>query len=207
MSSRSRERSAVTLDDFLKWPEQAPYLEFHQGRVEPKVSPRAKHSLLTLRVIEHLNGAAEPSRIGLALPELRCTFGGRSIIPDIVFLLRDHIALDPHGEPLDDVTRAPDLHIEIISPKQDVRKSQRNLKHSLAHGCPLGWMVHPDQRTVRVFRPGEPVRVLGLDGVLEGGPVLPGLRLPVSELFGWLRLGTPAPGSEKPPADPGIPST
>jgi Uma2 family endonuclease len=83
----------------------------------------------------------------------------------------------------------PDIHIEIISPDQSVKKSREKLSHSTAHGCPLGWLIHPEKKTIDVFRPGRPAERLAPDGILEGEPVLPGFRLPVSEVFGWLKPG------------------
>jgi Uma2 family endonuclease len=145
---------------------------------------------LTLRFLESLNGWAKPSRLGLALPELRCTFAGRSIIPDVVFLLREHIEIDDDGEPVNRIWRHPDIHVEIISPDQSVQKARRKLTHSTSNGCPLGWLIDPEkkQKTIDVFRPGRPPERVPTGGVLDGEPVLPGFRLPVAEVFGWLRL-------------------
>ena len=48
MSSRTRIRENLTLEEFLKLPEEKPYREYIDGRIEVKVSPQSKHSLLTL---------------------------------------------------------------------------------------------------------------------------------------------------------------
>ena len=50
----------------------------------------------------------EESKLAYAFPELRCTFGGRSIVPDIAVLLWERIEFDDDGEPVDDVRIAPD---------------------------------------------------------------------------------------------------
>jgi len=42
-------------------------------------------------------------KIAYAFPELRCTFGGRAIVPDIAVLLWEQIQFDDSGEPLGDV--------------------------------------------------------------------------------------------------------
>jgi Uma2 family endonuclease len=68
----------------------------------------------------------------------------------------------------------------------------------VAHGCPLGWLIHPERKYVDVYRPGRPVGRLAADGVLEGEPVLPGFRLPVAEVFGWLIYRRPGPGANPP---------
>jgi Uma2 family endonuclease len=188
MASPSHNRDGLTLEEFLRLPEQKPYLEYIDGRIEAKVSPQKKHGLLALRLLQHINQFAEPNGHGLAFPELRCTFAGRSIVPDVAFLLKVHIDLDERGEPVDETRRPPDIHIEIISPDRAIQRSHRKLLHSTSNGCPLGWLIHPYQRTIDVYRPGQPPERLAPDGVLEGGPVLPGLRLPVADVFGWLKL-------------------
>ena len=52
----------------------------------------------------------------------------------------------------------------------------------------LGWLIDPERETIDVFRPGRPVERMAPDGVLDGEPVLPGFRLGVAEVFGWLEL-------------------
>src|SRR3954470_3455027 len=103
MASRTRIREGMTLEEFLELPEDKPYLEYIDGRIEAKVSPQFKHSLITLRLMEHLNRWAGAGRRGCAWPELRCTFAGRSIIPDIVFLLGEHIEIEASGEPVNEI--------------------------------------------------------------------------------------------------------
>jgi len=188
MVSRTRIREGMTLEEFLELPEDKPYLEYIDGRIEAKVSPQKKHSLLTVRFVERLNRWAEPARLGFAFAELRCTFAGRSIIPDVVFLLEEHIEIEASGEPVNETLWPPDIHVEIISPEQSVKKSREKLAHATAHGCPLGWLVHPEKKTLDVIRPGQPAVRMAADGILEGEPVLSGFRLPVAEVFGWLKL-------------------
>ena len=153
----------------------------------------------------HVDAYSEPRRLGETFPELRCTFAGRSIIPDVVFLLDEHIETDEDGEILDPTLRPPDIHVEIVSPDQSVRKCREKLVFSTANGCPLGWLIDPKRRTVHVYRPGRRPERLPADGVLEGDPVLPGYRLPVAELFGWLKrrspIGSPSPPRSEPPTE------
>ena len=59
--------------------------------------------------------------------------------------------------------------------------------HATSHGCPLGWLIHPQSKTIDVYRPGQSPERLAHDDVLDAEPVLPGFRLPVAEVFGWLR--------------------
>jgi Uma2 family endonuclease len=188
MATRSQARTGMTLEEFLNWPriDEQPYLEYHDGQIEVKVSPQRKHSAIQWNLTTALNQFANPSALGAAYPELRCTFAGRSIVPDVVFQLEANIPLDEKGELLDECLIPPDIHIEIRSPDQSVKKTRQKLEHSVANGCPLGWYIDPERRTVDVYRPGLAPERLPADGFLDGAPVLPGFRVAVTEVFGWL---------------------
>ena len=202
MATRSQTRQGMTLEEFLRWPriDERPYLEYFDGRIEVKVSPKALHSVLEGGIFDELNRIARPTRIGLAFPELRCTFAGRSIVPDVVFLLDEHIEVDARGRFVDEITRPPDIQVEIRSPKQSIKKTKEKLAHAVANGCPLGWFLDPYRETIDVFRPGRPPECLAADGFLDGNPVLPGFRVAVSDVFGWLIYTRPQP--DEPGAGP-----
>jgi Uma2 family endonuclease len=202
MASPPQVRKTLTLEDFLQLPEQKPVLEYLGGRVRAKAVPQFRHSRLTLKIADHLNRFAEPTGLGEAFPEIRCTFAGRSIVPDVVFLVDEHIAYDADGVLVNEIRLPPDIHVEIISPDQSVRVSDEKLTHATAHGCPLGWLIHPEKKTVDVYRPGLPAERLPDQGVLTGEPVLPGYRLSVAELFGWLRRRPERNEHPEPGADP-----
>ena len=52
-------------------------------------------------------------------------------------------------------------------------------------GVPLIWVVDPQAQTVRVLALGQaPVKLTAMD-TLDGGDVLPGFRVAVSEIFAW----------------------
>src|SRR5205085_10988739 len=99
MASPSKIRAGLTLEEFLRLPDidEHPCLEYIDGRIEAKVAAQKRHSVLQMRLGERLNDFAEPRRLGMVFPELRCTFAGRSIVPDLVFLLEGHIGVDDPG--------------------------------------------------------------------------------------------------------------
>jgi len=202
MASDSKTRTGMTLEEFLRWPriDDKPYLEYYEGRIEAKVSPQRKHSVIEKNLIVALDRFADPTGLGEAFPELRCTFAGRSIVPDIVFHLEANIQVDENGEVVNECLIPPDIHIEIRSSDQSVKKTREKLEHSVAHGCPLGWYIDPERRTIDVYRAGRPPERLAPDRTLDGAPVLPGFRLAVSEVFGWLRHRIQKPAG--PEADP-----
>src|ERR1700728_2902516 len=105
MVSPARVGKTMTLEEFLRLPgiDERPYREYIDGRIETKMSPQTKHSLVALRLSTHMLRHAEPQRLGLPLPELRCTFAGRSIIPDIAFLLAAHILIGDDGNAINPI--------------------------------------------------------------------------------------------------------
>ena len=194
MASPVRAAKSLTLDEFLRIPEidERPYLEYHPGRIEAKMSPQGKHSRIESMLVARLEAFGVERGLGSAFVERRCTFAGRSLVPDVVFLLEEHIETDETGEILDPYRQAPDLHIEIVSPSQSARKCREKLAFSTANGCPLAWLIDPAQKPVHVYRTGETPQRLAADGFLEGEPPLPGFRLSLAELFGWLSRRKPA---------------
>lgn len=45
------------------------------------------------------------------------------------------------------------------------------------------WVVYPDVREIVVYRPSQMAKVVGIDGILDGGDVLPGFELAVKDIF------------------------
>ena len=120
---------------------------------------------------------------------LRCSFSGHSIVADVAFLVAENLGVDECGEIRDVTLRPPDIQVEIATRQLTRDRSSERLAFSMAHGCPLGWLIDPYKKTIDVFRASQPAEHLQADGVLEGEPVLPGFRLSAAEIFGWLRRG------------------
>jgi Uma2 family endonuclease len=59
----------------------------------------------------------------------------------------------------------------------------------LANGARLGWLLFPEQQAVEIWQPGAgpaaPVAMERIEAaeVLEGGELLPGLRLELAEIW------------------------
>jgi Uma2 family endonuclease len=176
----------LTLEEFLNQPETKPASEFINGRVEQKPMPQGKHSRLQLRFCQQVNEIAETAERAMAFPELRCTFGGRSIVPDATVFRWERIPFDANGEVANAFATYPDWTIEILSPDQTATKVIRNILHCLKQGSELGWLVDPEERVILVFHPEQlPIELVG-DEVL---PVLAdlGLVLTVNQVFAWLK--------------------
>lgn len=72
-------KKIITLEEFLKLPETKPASEYINGQIIQKTMPQGKHSKLQGKLVTAINEVVETQRIALAFPDLRCTFGGRSM--------------------------------------------------------------------------------------------------------------------------------
>lgn len=178
----------LTLEQFLALPyiEESPAWEFVRGEVTQKSMPGGKHSRIQSRLVGVINNVADSPYE--ALTELRCTVGGRSIVPDIAVLEQSQIPADENGEIISTgVTVAPSWIIEILSPQQSQMKVTRKILHSLRHGGELGWLIDPEERVVLVYRRDRLPEEWTDDAEL---PVLAGMALSLTseQLFSWLQI-------------------
>ena len=176
----------LSLDAFLALPylEESPAWEYANGRVTQKPMPKTRHSLLQRRLLSNIDSNSQDY---IALPELRCTFGGRSIVPDVAVIAWERFPVNEAGEPEDNFLAAPDWTLEILSPGQQANKVIDNILHCLRYGSQLGWLLDPNDVSILSFQPGqEPQLFRGATQL----PVLKTLALDLSaaQVFTWLKL-------------------
>ena len=178
----------LTLEEFLQLPETKPGKEYINGIIIQKPMPKGRHSRLQSKLCNVINNVVESDKIAYAFPELRCTFGGRSIIPDVAVFLWENIVFSDGGEVADDFRIRPNWVIEILSPDQKPNKVIGNILHCLSSGCELGWFIDPDDQSILVFTNGQQPQLLQNTDIL---PVLAAidLELTADEIFSWLKMG------------------
>ena len=77
----------------------------------------------------------------------------------------------------------PDLAVEVLSPSDRMADALSKVAMYLEAGVRLVWLVDPATRTAAIFRPDAAPRTVDREGTLEGGEVLPGLMIPLAEVF------------------------
>jgi Uma2 family endonuclease len=103
--------------------------------------------------------------------------------PDVTFIPWSAF---PGGEvPEDEAfwSVAPGLVVEVLSPTNTKAEIDRKLRQLFAAGCKLAWVIDPRTQTAKVHTSPSRAKELAADGVLDGGKILPGFRLPLAELF------------------------
>jgi Uma2 family endonuclease len=82
---------------------------------------------------------------------------------------------------------APDFIIELVSPSdlknQRYEDLQAKMQEYLDNGVKLGWLIEPLAKTVEIYRPDKPVKILNNPRTLSGENVLSGFILDLSEIF------------------------
>ena len=177
----------LTLEEFLQLPETKPAQEYINGEIIPKPMPKGRHSRLQGKLCTVINQVTEEEKIAYAFPELRCTFGNRSIVPDITVFQWQQISFNENGEISDNFKSPPKWTIEILSPDQKSNKVIGNILHCLNHGCQLGWFIEPDDYSILAFLPGKQPQLL------QGNDPLPvlesiSLELTTAQVFNWLKI-------------------
>ncbi len=167
----------ISLKEFLQLPETKPAKEYINSEIIQKPMPKGRHSRLQGKLCTVINEASETKKIAYAscsiastrgtratafraFPELRCTFGGRSIIPDIAVFLWGNISFNKDGEIEDNFNLHRDWTIEILSLEQKPNKVIGNILHCLSSGSQLGWFIDPDDSSILVFLAGQQPQLL-----------------------------------------------
>lgn len=177
----------LTLEEFLKLPETEPASEYIDGLMIQKPMPQGEHSAVQTELAPAINSVVKPKQIARAFIELRCTFGGRSTVPDIAVFVWDRIPRKENGEVANVFSIAPDWTIEILSPDQNQTKVTKNILHCLKHGTQMGWLIDPDEQSVFVYLPDQPTTFYDEPGARLPVPTFAQeFNLTVAGLFDWL---------------------
>jgi Uma2 family endonuclease len=77
----------------------------------------------------------------------------------------------------------PHIAVEILSPSDSHGDVHEKLRIYLDHGVAAVWIVDPDDQSVRIYRPGQPVTLFSGDQVLNCEPEMPGFAVKTRLLF------------------------
>lgn len=77
----------------------------------------------------------------------------------------------------------PELVVEVVSPTDLMKDVVAKVREYFQAGVQLVWVVLPTEKQVYVYESATRIQVLTPADELDGGKVLPGLRLPVGPLF------------------------
>jgi Uma2 family endonuclease len=178
----------ITIEEFLALPDTKPASEYIDGEIIQKPMPQKQHSIIQKKLLFAIDPILSDAGIGQAFPELRCTFGGRAVVPDVVVFEEANISYDENEDAINVVSIPPDWTIEILSPEQSTTKVLKNINHCLAHGTQMGWLIDPIDRSVFVISADRTLQIID-----EPSTILPvpefakSVQLTVEQLFSWIK--------------------
>ncbi len=78
---------------------------------------------------------------------------------------------------------APDLAVEVISPSNTETEMRQKIIQYFDAGTTSIWVFHPEERQVVAYNRSRETKVLGVGDTLQEPDLLPGVRLPLSEIL------------------------
>lgn len=181
-------QTKLSLEEFLRLPEEKPALEYEDGVVTPKISPKAEHSALQTELAVVINSVLRPTRIGRAFTELRIVLGGRAYVPDVSVFGWERIPADERGRVSGDATIPADVAIEILSRGQSGNGLIRRCLWYVANGFKAALLVDDQDESVLVFRPDTVPQAVTGEEKIDLADILPGFELTAKELFDSLQV-------------------
>jgi len=173
----------VTVEEFDRiatLPENADKrLEFIGGEVVELVSNNYS-SEIAATILREIGNYVKAHKLGRVTgADGGYKVSGDRYIPDVAFISK---AKQPESSREAYNSNPPDLAVEVISPGNSIKEISDKVANYLAAGTLL-WVIYPDEQQAKVYEAGQPVKTINIDGVLEGGTVLPGFKLPLKDIF------------------------
>ncbi len=177
----------MTLEQFLRLPEEKPALEFENGMVTQKVSPQRQHGFLQRGICGLIDRCGEPAGLAVALPEQRVTFADWSPVPDVAVYRWESIETNAVGDYANDDTVVPIIVFEIVSPEQNASDQAAKCRGYVERGVILALVVNHLDKSIGVFASGVEPRWLRGDDLVDLGDALPGCGFSAHDVFSALR--------------------
>lgn len=184
------ERLYISVEDFLELTERPEYLdrvvELVEGVIIDMPKTSGLHGQVTMLLGAKIFNYVQDNGLGVVTAAetgfiLARNPAGRDTVRalDIAFIRKGRV---PKILPDTLLDVAPDLAVEVISPSNKAADIHLKVRQLLAAGTALIWIVQPRTRAVEVHSPAGAV-TLTEDDILSGGDVLPGLEMPVRDIF------------------------
>ncbi|MFB2893548.1 Uma2 family endonuclease [Aerosakkonemataceae cyanobacterium BLCC-F50] len=183
-----RTSEKVSLQEFLQLPETEPASEYIYGEIYQKPMPQGEHSIIQTDLATTINQIGRPQKLACAFTELRCSFGGGSVVPDVTVFEWSRIPRLANGRIANRFEIAPDWTIEILSPEQSASRVIKKITFCLNNGTKIGWFVDPDDESVTIFERDRTPSVKSGDEILTVLDVLGDWQFSVNNLFECLYL-------------------
>ncbi len=142
-------------------------------------------SAIAIKFAHYLVGFVAPRRLGI----VSGADGGVRLertpdtvrIPDVMFISAERMSPEEYRDFFAEAI--PDIVVEVKSRTDSVSETHDKARMWRSHGVPLVWAAYPETRTIDVHRADGSVITLTDADTLDGGEILPGFSVAVSDIF------------------------
>jgi Uma2 family endonuclease len=177
----------MPVEEFEQMPDDGKRYELVHGELRAMPGDGMLHGDVGGRFYVHLWLHVHHHRLGRVFPaDTRFRiFPDQELVygPDIAFVRADRLPLEDLDEYEKFGRLAPDLVVEVVSPRDRTAVVLDKVRDYLQAGVRLVWVVEPDSRTVTAYAPGRDPKVYRDGDNLDGGEVLPEFSLAVATIF------------------------
>ncbi len=179
------ETRLVTADELLRFADNRYRYELVRGEVRRMNPSGARHGVLAARIAALLDSHVRAHGLGEVMGAetgfVLASDPDTVRAPDAAFVTRERVERTGLTEGF--FPGAPDLAVEVISPRDSYTEVEDKALAWLAAGSRMVLIVDPRRRTVTVYRSPADIRVLAGEEAIEGDDVVPDWRAPLAELF------------------------
>jgi Uma2 family endonuclease len=163
--------------------------EVVNGERREKKPMSAAATLLACELFYFLSNFVRERKLGTVVMEMLFQFATDrpQRRPDVAFVSVDR--WPGSVVPVDESSAwavVPNLAIEVLSPTNTAYEVARKIREYFEVGIQLVWVVYPNERNIQVYDSPDRSRIINDNQQLDGGGVLPGLQIPVKDLFACL---------------------
>ena len=158
-------------------------IELVRGQLIVREPPSTRHGMVAATLAYLITDHVRRHRLGVVIQD-----AGFKIESDPDTVRAPDVAFVTNAR-FDQIPRtgyapfAPDLAAEIVSPNDRLGEVLSKVGQWLDAGTRLVWVVDPARAHARVFHENGDITIVGADGSLDGGQVLPGFTCALSEVF------------------------
>lgn len=182
------ETKQITAEELLRMPGDGSRYELVKGEMRKMAPAGNEHGYLAGEIFGELRSYVKTKNLGRTYAaETGFTISSNPDTvraPDAAFVRRERV--EEAGRVAGYWPGAPDLAVEVVSPNDAYAQVMEKALAWLDAGTLMVLVVDPGEarRTVTVYRSATDIRVLTEGDSIDGGDVVPGWKLPVSQLFG-----------------------
>ena len=174
--------TAMTVEEFSRLPGDGALHELNAGELITLPLPKSMHSRLARSVFIGLHTHLQKQGLQEAYMEAGYVLSRQPLTirqPDVSVLSKERIQATEEDNYFDS---APELAVEVVSPNDPADDLELKVHQYLKGGAKQVWVLYPKTQDLHVHMARQTVILKG-DEVLDGGELLPGFAVKVSDLF------------------------